>query len=204
MAFSTVILQAVAVCALFNFGSHAQSTDQEVQDTAVAKANRGVSWDERYKAALVLLDRAPVLKPTPSNALTEDEFITLTRIVLGTVNLEALGLVNSSVNPSNVHSVDDAIQGLEALISITLPLHTASSTSTRRKPEASITSYPENLRVRYRRTVDHHRNRGTFLSATTNMTRELEPAVYTFICTRANGAEEEQVVNCTKDCLVRF
>src|SRR6185503_8875184 len=160
-------------------GTQSEIPNQSPANDFDATTNqRNITWDERHNAAVALLDRSPVLKPNAVNAFSEDEFLTLTRIVLGTVNLEALGLVNSPVNPANVHSVEDAIDGLEALISITIPLYSASSTNTRRKPEASIISNPDNLRVRYRRTVDHRRNRGTFLNATTNMIREVEPAVY--------------------------
>lgn len=201
----TVILQLVFACMALVTGIQGEIPNKSSSNNLSATTSqRNITWDERYKAAVALLDRCPILKPNTVNALSEDEFLTLTRIVLGSVNLEALGLVNSPVNPVNVQSVDDAIEGLEALISITLPLHSASSTNTRSKPEASIISNPENLKVRYRRTVDHRRNKGTFLNATTNMIREVEPAVYTFILIRRNGEEDEQVVNCTKNCVVRF
>ena len=199
------VIQLLVVCITLVTSTQSEIPNQFRTNVLNATTSqRGITWDDRYKAAVALLDRCPILKPNARNALSEDEFLTLTRIVLNTVNLEALGLVDSPVNPANVHSVDDAIDGLEALITITIPINSAASTNTRRKPEASIISNPENLRVKYRRTVDHRRNKGIFFSATTNVTREVEPAVYTFILIKQNGEEDEQVVNCTKNCLIRF
>jgi hypothetical protein len=194
----------MVACAPLIAESQTQYNNRRNTQSGAANIQRSVTWDERFTAAIALLERSPILKPKPANALSEDEFITLARIVLGSVNLQALELVGTAVDPGKIGSVDEAVEGLEGLIRITIPLHTATSKTTRRKPEAAITSNPQNLLVRYRRTVDHRRNRGTFLNARTDMTRELEPAVYTFICVRENGEEEEQVINCTKDCVVRF
>ena len=174
------------------------------QDSATGNTRRSIKWDDRVKAAIALLERSPILKPKPANALSDDDFITLTRIVLGSVNLQALKLVGTTVDPANIDSVDGAVEGLEGLLRFPIHLYSATENPIRKKPEVAITSNPQNLMIRYRRTIDHRRNKGVFLNARTNTTQGLEPAVYTFICTRENGKEEEQVINCTKDCVVSF
>lgn len=181
-----------------------KDTQSHTQDADAGHTPRSIKWDDRVKAAIALLERAPILKPKPANALSDDDFITLSRMVLGSVNLKALKLVGTAVDQAKIDSVDEAVEGLEELLRFPIHLYGAIENTTRKKPEAAITSNPQNLIVKYRRTIDHRRNRGVFLNARTNTTQGLEPAVYTFICTRENGKEEEQVVNCTKDCVVRF
>jgi hypothetical protein len=199
-----MLLIVVACVPLIAQSQTQNNTQSNTQDTDAVNTQRRIKWDDRVKAAIALLERSPILKPKPANALSEDEFITLTRIVLGSVNLRALKLVDTAVDPANIDSVDEAVEGLEGLLRFPIHLYSATENPTRKKPEAAITSNPQNLKIRYRRTIDHRRNRGVFFNVRTNTTQGLDPAVYTFICTRENGEEEEQVVNCTKDCVVKF
>ena len=201
----TVLLLIVVACVPLIAVSQTQNnTQSQTQAPDAGNTPRSLKWDDRVKAAIALLERAPILKPKPANALSDEDFITLSRMVLGSVNLQALKLVGTAVDPTDIDSVDEAVEGLEGLLRFPIHLYSATENTTRKKPEAAITSNPQNLIVKYRRTIDHRRNRGVFLNARTNTTQGLEPAVYTFICTRENGKEEEQVVNCTKDCVVRF
>lgn len=199
------MLLFVVACLPLIAQAQTQNTNQtKTQDPDEGNTQRIIKWDDRVKASIALLERSPILKPKPANALSEDEFVTLTRIVLGSVNLKDLKLVGTAVDPANIDSVDEAVEGLEGLLRFPIHHYSATAGTARKKPEAAITSNPQNLMIKYRRTIDHRRNRGVFLNARTNSTQGLEPAVYTFICTREDGKEEELVVNCTKDCEVKF
>lgn len=167
-----------------------------------------VNIGDRAAAAVALLDRAPILNPAPANALAQDDFITLARITT-----EGLVLDNSIsrqifVTPDKIHSVEEAVSALEKVVFLySMRSHAQTAVTPNPAstyPTANITSFPDKLVVRYRRTVDHRMNRGIWINTRTNAAESVAPAMYTFICSRENGKEEELTINCTKNCNVPF
>jgi hypothetical protein len=162
-----------------------------------------VDIQERVKAARALLARAPVLKPLPANSLSNDEFIALART---TVEGQSRWILQGTpLDVDTIKSVETAINSLEEIIKLTTPVGNASDPPPPgSRSIASITSSPDHLPVRYRRTVDHLRNIGVFRSTTTNASPDVELAMWTFLLRRPNGTEEERTVDCTKNCSVPF
>lgn len=131
---------------------------------------------EQQKAAIVLLDRAPVLDGVEGK-LEDDEFINLTRAV----TLSQKG---------KIQSIEQSIKALEELIKAV------------GNPTATLKSNPEKNDVLYRRAVD---DSAPWQSATTNTQVSVRPALYVFRCTdRKTGITKEKTQSCTGDCTVEF
>jgi hypothetical protein len=146
--------------------------------------------DDTKQAVVALLRRAPNLKPLPENALDEDEFVSLSRIVAS----------KYPKKHTSFNSVVDAVAFLESLIKPGTDRGSGVGW-----PKATITSEPSGWSVKYLGYVDHVKGRGVWQDISTNASVFVEPKMYIFKCSKNDGDPcGEKVISCATNCKVSF